>query len=213
MDAEDKFRRVATLLAGFYHLGAGHALRERQVGFHAQRPAQHDDEADANQAAHQQDQHGLPVVLAQVRPQVLAVDFDHHEGRYGEDRPGDQRFPHRSGRAGDVLLQDAPAHHAEHGDGDHGRRDGGGDSLPRLHSQIGVCRSEDQRQEEPQRHRAEGHFRGIGNVMGSWHKSGWYHDRQCGAGAFACQLLSRQHPQDGSAPPARGAIAGRVRPV
>src|ERR1022692_4791600 len=130
--AEDKFGRVATLLAGFYHLGAGHALRERQVGFHAQRPAQHDDEGDANQPAHQQDQHGLPVVLAQVRPQVLAVDFDHHEGRYGEDRPGDQRFPHRSGRAGDVLLQDAPAHHAEHGDGDHGRRDGNGDSLPQI---------------------------------------------------------------------------------
>jgi hypothetical protein len=146
--AEDVLGRIAALLAGFHDLGAGDAFRERQVGFDAQRPAQDDDETDADEAAHQEDEHGLPVVLAEVGPQVLAVDFDHHEGGDGEDGGGNQGLTHRGGRAGDVLLQDAAAHGAEDGDGDDRGRNGGGDGLAGLHAQVGVGRSEDQRQKE-----------------------------------------------------------------
>ena len=161
--------------AGLDHLRAGHAFRKRQAAFHAQRPAQQDDEEDADQPAHQQNRHGLPIVRPQVGPQVFPVDFHHHERGDGEDGAGDQRFPHRGRRARDVLLQNPAAPDAEHGDGDDGGRNGGRDGLSRLHAQVGVSRAEDQRQQKPQPHRFEGHFGWIGGMLRVRHKGGWYH--------------------------------------
>ena len=69
----------------------------------------------------------------------------------------------------------AAAPDAEHGDGNHRRRNGGGDGLPRLHAQVGVGRAENQRQEEAQPHGFEGHLGRVGGMLRVRHKGGWYH--------------------------------------
>ena len=135
--------------------------------------------------------HGLPIVRPQVGPQVLAVDLHHHERGDGEDGAGDQSFPHRSRRARDVLLQNPAAPDAEHGDGDDGGRNGGGDGLPRLHAQVGVSRAENQRQHEAQPHGFEGHFGWIGGMLRVRHKGGWYHGGQ-GRGSYWNQPLTHR---------------------
>ena len=44
-----------------------------------------------------------------------------------------------------------------------------------LFRTVGPDGTEDQRQEQAQRHGPEGHFRRIGRRLGIWHKPGWYH--------------------------------------
>ncbi len=147
--------------AGLDDLVTRHAFGPRQRRVHAQRAAQKNDEEHADQPAHQQDQRRFPIVRAQVGPQALAADIDHHERRDGEDGAGHQRFAHRGRGARDVLLQNAAAKRrdAEQRHRDHGRGNGSGDGLPGFHSQIGVGRSENERQEDAERDRLDGHLR------------------------------------------------------
>ena len=159
-------KNVARGLAGrgfarFDDFVTRHAFGPRQRRIHAQRAAQQNDEEHADQPAHQQDQRRFPIVRAQIGPQALAADIDHHERRNGEDGAGHQRFADRGRGARDVLLQNAAAksRDAEERHRDHGRRNGGGDGLPGFHSQIGVGRSENEGQEDAERDRLDGHLR------------------------------------------------------
>ena len=160
--AENVARRLAGRgFTGFDDFVTRHAFRPRQRRVHAQRTAQQNDEEHADQPADQQDQRRFPIVRAQIGPQALAADIDHHERRNGEDGAGHQRFAHRRRGARDVLLQDAAAKRrdAEQRHRDDGRGNGGGDGLSGLHSQIGVGRSENERQEDAERDRLDGHLR------------------------------------------------------
>jgi len=79
------------------------------------------------------------------------------------DRPGTVALTLRERRIGmlPALLQDAAAkgRDAKQRHGDDGRGNGGGDGLPGLHSQIGVSRSENERQKDAERDRFDGHLR------------------------------------------------------
>ena len=128
----------------------------------AQRPPQHDDEQDADQAAHHQNHGGLPVVLPEVGPQMHTVNLHHHECRNGEDRRRHQRLSHRCRRARDVLFEYRPAKirqpEQRNGD-DRGGNGGSGDGLAGLHAEISIRRAEDQRQHQADQYSLHSHFR------------------------------------------------------
>ena len=154
-------RRVAGAVAGLDDIGAGDALRERQPRFDAQRPPQQDDEEHADQAASQQDERSLPVVRFEVGPQVRATDIGQEEGGDGEDGAGHQRFAHRGSGTGDVLFEHATFEpgQTEKRERDHGGGNGRRHGLPGLHPQVGVGRSEYEREEEAEAYGFHRHFR------------------------------------------------------
>jgi len=168
--AEKVTRGVGGAVAGLDDFGAGHAFRERQPGLDAQRPPQQDDEEHADQPAGQQDEGSLPVVRFKVAPKARAADVNQNEGGDGEDGAGHQRFAHRGRGAGDVLLEHAAFEpgQTEERERDHGGGNGGCHGLAGLHSQVGVGRSEDEREEEAE---AYGFHRHFGLVVVGAHTS------------------------------------------
>ena len=166
---ENVFGRVCgPLLARFHDLGAGRALRKRQVRrLDAQRPAQNDDEENTQQAARQQDQRPHPEVTAQVLPQPDAPNVHHHEGGNGEDGPGDQGLAHRGGRAREVLLEHSAAKERQpkQRDRDHSGGNRGRDGLAGLHAQVRVGRAKKRRKQDAGHDRLQGKLR-LGRIVG-----------------------------------------------
>ena len=99
-------------------------------------------------------------MLAEIGPEVHAVDFDHHECRNGEDGGSHQRFAHRCRGARDILLENGPVkmRQPEQSNGNHRRRNGGGDGLPCFHAEISVSRAENQSEQKADRHGLDGHL-------------------------------------------------------
>ena len=75
------------VLACLHHFHAGSGLRKWQIGIHAQRPAQHDNEEDPQQAAREHQPRRIPEVRAEVRP-----DSAKQKSGDGESHAGHQRL-------------------------------------------------------------------------------------------------------------------------
>ena len=104
---------------------------------------------------------------AQIGPQALAVELDHHECRNGEDGASYQRFAHRCRSARDVLLENTAAKRGnpKEGHGDYRGGNGGSDGLSGAHSEVRVGGAEYKSEEDPQADCLERHLGHQGLVV------------------------------------------------